>query len=86
MLIADGGPKVWWVKPTHKTISKGYLKCLAMMESVSDSTIEHFRSEAYYIKLMRPKKLKISSDVGVAVPDDLDVAVKKKRRVGQKAP
>ena len=86
VLIAHGGLNVWWVKPTHKTISKGYLKCLAMMEFISDSTFEHFRCEAYYIKVMLPKKLNISSDQGVAVPDDLDASVKKKRRVGQKAP
>ena len=81
----DCGPKVWWVKPTHKTISKAYLKCLAQIESMPNCTIEHFRRNAYYRELMCTKKLKVSSDMGLAVPDDEDAAVKKKRRTGTQA-
>ena len=40
----DCGPKVWWVKPTHKTIIKAYLKCLVKTESMPDCEIEHFGS------------------------------------------
>ena len=52
-----------------------------------DCTIEHFHRDAYYRELMCTKKLKVSSDMGLAVPDDEDAAVKKKRRTGTpKAP
>ena len=46
--VADGdcGPKVWWVKPTHKTISKAYLMCLVKTESMPDCTLELFHREA----------------------------------------
>ena len=47
---------------------------------MSNRTIEHFRRDAYYRELMCTKKLKVSSDMGLAFPDDEDVAVKKKRR------
>ena len=50
--ITKVAPKVWWVNPTTRVVSRPYLYALAAADQAHCEVIEHLKTDSYYKDLL----------------------------------
>jgi len=75
--VATGKPKTLWARPWYSYISRNYLLACARLDEVKLDWLDHFRTEAYYKRALKPVTMKITCDMGADV--GLETDAKKKR-------